>query len=205
MHGFAHAAGIDPYEFRIQKLAGSRLIKNPLDAGDRPLETARMKGVLQLAAEKGDWGKSLPPGHGRGIACHYSFNSYAANVVEAAVENGRVRVMRVVSAVDIGTAVHPDGVRAQVESAIVYGLTATLKSQITIQDGRAMQNNFNKFTTLSMKETPRLEVHIVPSNIAPTGIGEPGLPPVAPALMNAIFVATGKRVRRLPLQPEDLA
>jgi isoquinoline 1-oxidoreductase beta subunit len=111
----------------------------------------------------------------------------------------------VVSAVDIGTAVHPDGVRAQVESAVIYGLTAALKSQITIQDGRAVQSNFNKFTTLSMKETPRLEVHIVPSSIAPTGIGEPALPPVAPALMSAIFAATGKRIRRLPLEPADLA
>jgi isoquinoline 1-oxidoreductase beta subunit len=164
-----------------------------------------MKAVLQLAAEKGDWGKALPSGQGRGIACHYSFETYAANVVEASVENGRLRVNRVVSVVDIGTAVHPDGVRAQVESAIIYGLTATLKSQITIQDGRAVQSNFDKFTTLSMKETPRIEVHIVPSNLAPTGIGEPALPPVAPALMNAIFVATGKRVRRLPLQPGDLA
>ncbi len=125
--------------------------------------------------------------------------------MEASVENGQVRVNRVVSAVDIGTAVHPDGVRAQVESSIVYGLTAALKSQITIQDGRAVQSNFNKFTTLSMKETPRIEVHIVPSNIAPTGIGEPSLPPVAPALMNAVFAVTGKRVRRLPVQPEDFA
>jgi isoquinoline 1-oxidoreductase beta subunit len=205
MDELAHAAGVDPYKFRMQKLAGERLVKNPLGPGDRPLDTARMKAVLQLAAEKGDWGKALPNGHGRGIACHYSFESYAANVVEAAVENGRVRVNRVVSAVDIGTAVHPDGVRAQVESAIVYGLTAALKSQITIQDGRAVQNNFNKFTTLSMKETPRMEVHIVPSNVAPTGIGEPGLPPVAPALMNAVFAATGKRVRKLPVQPADLA
>jgi isoquinoline 1-oxidoreductase beta subunit len=205
MDELAHAAGVDPYKFRMQKLLGERLVKNPLGPGDRPLDTARMKAVLQLAAEKGDWGKGLPNGHGRGIACHYSFESYAANVVEAAVENGHVRVNRVVSAVDIGTAVHPDGVRAQVESAIIYGLTAALKSQITIQDGRAVQNNFNKFTTLSMKETPRMEVHIVPSNLAPTGIGEPGLPPVAPALMNAVFAATGKRVRRLPLQPTDLA
>jgi isoquinoline 1-oxidoreductase subunit beta len=205
MDELAHAAGVDPYKFRMQKLAGERLVKNPLGPGDRPLDTARMKAVLQLAAEKGDWGKALPNGQGRGIACHYSFESYAANVVEAAVENGHVRVNRVVSAVDIGTAVHTDGVRAQVESAIVYGLTAALKSQITIQDGRAVQNNFNKFTTLSMKETPLMEVHIVPSNLAPTGIGEPGLPPVAPALMNAVFAATGKRVRRLPLQPTDLA
>jgi isoquinoline 1-oxidoreductase beta subunit len=207
MDELAHAAGIDPYEFRIQKLGGERQVKNPLGSGseDRPLDTARMKAVLKLAAEKGDWGKALPSGQGRGIACHYSFETYAANVVEASVENGRLRVNRVVSAVDIGTAVHPDGVRAQVESAIIYGLTATLKSQITIQDGRASESNFNKFTTLSVKETPRIEVHIVPSNLAPTGIGEPALPPVAPALMNAIFVATGKRVRRLPLQQGDLA
>ncbi|MGI8959942.1 MAG: molybdopterin cofactor-binding domain-containing protein [Bryobacteraceae bacterium] len=205
MDELAHAAGVDPYKFRLQKLSGEQLVKNPLGSGDRPLDRARMKAVLQLAAEKGDWGKGLPKGHGRGIACHYSFESYVANVVEAAVENGHVRVNRVISAVDIGTAVHPDGVRAQVESAIIYGLTAALKSQITIQDGRAVQNNFNKFTTLSMKETPRLEVYIVPSNLEPTGIGEPGLPPVAPALMNAVFAATGKRLRRLPVLPADLA
>jgi isoquinoline 1-oxidoreductase beta subunit len=115
-----------------------------------------------------------------------------------------LKVDRIVSAVDIGTAVHPDGVRAQVESAIVYGLTAALKSQITIENGRAVQTNFNQFTTLSMKETPKIEVYIVPSTLAPTGIGEPGLPPTAPALANAIFAATGKRIRRLPLQPNDL-
>lgn len=204
MDELAHASGADPYEFRMRKLE-PRMVKNPLDPKDRPLDTTRMKGVLQMAAEKADWSKPLPSGHGRGIACHYSFESYAANVVEVAVEKNGVRVNRVVSAVDIGTAVHPAGVRAQVESAIIYGLTAALKSQITIQDGRAVQNNFNQFTTLSMKETPRLEVHIVPSNLDPTGIGEPGLPPVAPALMSAIFAATGKRVRRLPLQPGDLA
>jgi isoquinoline 1-oxidoreductase beta subunit len=121
------------------------------------------------------------------------------------VSGGALKLDRIVSAVDIGTAVNPEGVRAQVESAIVYGLTAALKSQITIQDGHAVQANFNQFTTLSMKETPRLEVHIMPSTLAPTGIGEPGLPPVAPALMNAVFAITGKRIRRLPLQKGDLA
>ena len=201
----AHTAGIDPYQFRLQKLDPTRKINNPLDPKATPLDVGRFRGVLQLAAEKSGWGTPLPGSQGRGIACHFSFDSYVANVTEVAVENGKVKIKRIVSAVDIGTAVNPDGVRAQVEGAIVYGLTAALKSQITIENGRAVQQNFNKFTTLSMKETPRLEVHIVPSNIAPTGIGEPGLPPVAPALMNAIFVATGKRVRRLPLQPEDLA
>ena len=205
MDELAHAAGVDPYQFRLDKLGQGRQVKNPLDAKSVPLDADRMKGVLKLAAEKGDWGKPVKPGQGRGIACHYSFNSYVANVVEATVTGGALKVDRIVSAVDIGTAVNPEGVRAQVESAIVYGLTAALKSQITIQDGHAVQANFNQFTTLSMKETPRLEVHIMPSTLPPTGIGEPGLPPVAPALMNAVFAVTGKRIRRLPLQKGDLA
>ncbi len=205
MDEMAHAAGVDPYEFRLQKLAQARMVKDALNERSRPLDTERFKAVLQLVAAKSDWGKPLPKGEGRGIAAHYSFRSYVANVAEVAVQNGQVKVKRVVSAVDIGIPVNPDGIRAQVESAIVYGLTAALKSQITIQRGQAVQNNFNKFTTLSMKETPRIEVYIVPSSAAPTGIGEPGLPPTAPALMNAIFAATGKRIRRLPLQPGDLA
>jgi isoquinoline 1-oxidoreductase beta subunit len=201
----AHAAGMDPYEFRIRALGARRLVKNPSDKDAKALDTDRFKGVLQLAAEKSNWGTRLPAGQGRGIAAHYSFNSYVCNVAEVAIEKGQVRVNRIVSAVDIGTPVNPNGIRAQVEGAIVYGLTAALKSQITIENGRAVQSNFNKFTTLSMKETPHIEVHIVPSTVEPTGIGEPGLPPTAPALMNAIFAATGKRIRRLPLQHEDLA
>jgi isoquinoline 1-oxidoreductase subunit beta len=205
MDELAHAAGTDPYEFRMAKLGGQRQVKNPLNPKDVPLDTERMKGVLQLAATQAGWGKPLATGHGRGIACHFSFNSYAANVVEVAVERNSLRVVRVVSAVDIGTAVNPAGVRAQVESAIIYGLTAALKSEITILNGSAVETNFNKFTTLSMKETPEIDVHIVPSEIAPTGIGEPGLPPVAPALMNAVFAVTGKRIRRLPFRAADLA
>ncbi|HEY7387956.1 MAG TPA: molybdopterin cofactor-binding domain-containing protein, partial [Bryobacteraceae bacterium] len=200
----AQAAGMDPYKFRIRALGDSRMVKHPSDKDAKPLDTARFKGVLQLAAEKSGWGNALPAGHGRGIAAHFSFNSYVCNVAEVAVENGHVRVNRIVSAVDVGTPVNPDGIRAQVEGAIVYGLTAALKSQITIENGRAAESNFNKFTTLSMKETPRIEVHIVKSTIEPTGIGEPGLPPTAPALTNAIFAATGKRIRRLPLQAGDL-
>jgi isoquinoline 1-oxidoreductase subunit beta len=205
MDELAHAAGADPYEFRMQKLATPRKVKNPLDEKGTPLDTARFKGVLQLAAEKSGWGKPMAAGHGRGIAAHFSFDSYVSNVVEVSVANGALRVERVVSAVDIGIAVNPAGVRAQVESAIIYGLTAALKSEITIQNGRAVETNFNKFTTLAMKETPLIEVYIVPSTIEPTGIGEPALPPTAPALMNAIFAATGKRIRRLPLKPGDLA
>jgi isoquinoline 1-oxidoreductase beta subunit len=201
----AHAAAADPFEFRMRQLGDARLVKDAVDQHGRPLDTARFKAVLELAAQKGSWGKPLPAGQGRGIACHYSFNSYVSNLIEVTVNKGVVRVNRVVSAVDIGTPVNPDGIRAQVESAIVYGLTAALKSQITIENGRAVESNFNKFTTLSMKEMPVIEVHIIPSTLAPTGIGEPGLPPTAPALTNAIFAATGKRLRRLPIRPGDLA
>jgi isoquinoline 1-oxidoreductase subunit beta len=204
MDELAHAAKADPYEFRMAKLGSDRLVKNPNDEKAVPLDTARMKGVLKLAAEKANWGQRLPSGQGRGIACHYSFNSYVANAAQVTVEKGHLHIDRLVSAVDIGTAVHMDGIRAQVESAIVYGLTAALKSQITIQNGRAVESNFNQFTTLPVKETPDIEVYIVQSNLPPTGIGEPGLPPTAPALMNAIFAATGKRIRRLPMQPGDL-
>jgi isoquinoline 1-oxidoreductase beta subunit len=205
MDELAHAAGMDPYEFRLRVLGPDRLVKDALDAQERPLDTGRFKGVLQLCAEKGNWGKPMAAGQGRGIACHYAFHSYVANLAEVTVKNGVVKVDRIVSAVDIGVPVNPDGIRAQVESAIVYGLTAALKSEITIENGRAVQSNFNKFTTLSMKETPLIEVHIVPSSKPPTGIGEPGLPPTAPALTNAIFAATGKRVRKLPIKPADLA
>jgi isoquinoline 1-oxidoreductase beta subunit len=201
----AHAAGQDPYEFRMKNLGPDRMVKNALDAEERPLDIARFKNVLETVAKNGDWGKTMGTAQGRGIAAHYSFHSYVANLVEVEVQNRVLKVKRVVSAVDIGTPVSPDGIKAQVESAIVYGLTAALKSQITIQNGRSVQTNFDKFATLSMKETPLIEVHIVKSNIAPTGIGEPGLPPTAPALANAIFAATGKRIRRLPITPADLA
>jgi isoquinoline 1-oxidoreductase beta subunit len=186
----AHAGGRDPYELRRKLLANQ----------------PRMRAVLELAAEKADWGSKLPPGVGRGIATHFSFDSYVAQVVEASVEKGgAVRVHRVVCAVDCGLVINPDTVRAQMEGGIIFGLTAALKTEITLKNGRVEQGNFHDYQMLRIFESPEIEVHIVPSGESPTGVGEPGVPPVAPALANAIFAATGKRVRRLPIRASDLA
>jgi isoquinoline 1-oxidoreductase beta subunit len=184
----AHAGGKDPYHLR-QTLLG----KQP-----------RMLAVLNLAAQKAGWGKPLSKGVGRGIATHFSFDSYVAQVIEASVEkNGSVRVHRVVCAVDCGRVVNPDTVKAQMEGGINFGLTAALKTEITLENGRVQQSNFNDYPMLRMFEAPSIEVFIVPSEEKPTGVGEPSVPPVAPALSNAIFAATGKRVRRLPIRPSD--
>ena len=186
----AHAGGKDPYELRRVLLA-----KQP-----------RMLAVLELAAQKANWGSKLPAGVGRGIATHFSFDSYVAQVVEASVEkNGTVRVHRVVCAVDCGMAINPDTVKAQMEGGIIFGLTAALKSEITLKDGRVEQGNFHDYQMLRIFESPEIEVDIVPSSENPTGVGEPGVPPVAPALANAIFAATGKRIRRLPIRASDRA
>jgi isoquinoline 1-oxidoreductase subunit beta len=185
----AHAGGKDPYELRRKLLA------------DQPRELA----VLDLAAQKANWGGPLPAGRARGIATHFSFDSYVAQVAEVSVEkDGTVHVHRVVAAVDCGRTVNPDTVKAQLEGGIIFGLTAALKTEITLDKGRVQQRNFNDYPMLRMCESPEIEVFIVPSTEHPTGVGEPGVPPVAPAVANAIFAATGKRVRRLPIKPEDL-
>jgi len=201
----AAAAGRDPLEFRLALLAGTRLVKNPVEPNSPPLDTARLRRVLAVAAEKAGWGKPLPKGRGRGIAAVYSFQTYVGQVAEVSVEKGRVRVHRVVCAVDCGRVVNPDIVKAQMESGIVYGLSAALKGAITIKGGAVEQSNFNDYDVLRMEEMPVVEVHIVPSTAPPTGVGEPGTPPIAAAVGNAIFSATGKRVRRLPIRASDLA
>jgi isoquinoline 1-oxidoreductase beta subunit len=184
----AYAGGKDPYQLRHALLAAQ----------------PRMRAVLDLAAQKANWGSKLPPGVGRGIATHFSFDSYVAQVVEASVKDGNVRVHRVVCAVDCGMVINPDTVRAQMEGGIIFGLTAALKTEITLKDGRVQQNNFHDYQMLRIFESPEIEVHIVPSTENPTGVGEPGVPPVAPALANALFAVTGKRIRRLPIRPSDL-
>jgi isoquinoline 1-oxidoreductase beta subunit len=185
----AHAAGQDPVEYRRALLQ-----KHP-----------RHLAALNLAAEKAGWGAALPAGHFRGIAVHESFGSTVAQVAEVSVNKGVVRVHRVTCAIDCGLAVNPDGVAAQMESGIIFGLTALLYGNITLEKGRVQQRNFHDYRILRMHETPVIEVHIVPSTEKMGGAGEPGVPPIAPAVVNALFAATGKRVRSLPLRPEELS
>jgi isoquinoline 1-oxidoreductase subunit beta len=202
----ATSAGVDPLAFRLKLIGSDRKIPdftNPKE--NKPLDTARLKGVLQLAAEKAGWGKPLPNGVARGIAGYFSFESYTAAVIEVSVKDKQVRVNRIVYAVDCGRPVNPNGIAAQVESAAVYALSALMKDAITIKNGRVEQANFNDYDMPRISEMPNIEVHIVPSKEEPTGIGEPGLPVVAPAVCNAVFAATGKRLRRLPIRTEDLA
>jgi isoquinoline 1-oxidoreductase beta subunit len=180
----AHLAGKDPLEFRRQLLS----------------KQVRHRRVLELAADRAGWGKPLASGRARGIAVHQSFGSVVAEVAEVSVSKvGEVRVHRVVCAVDCGRAVNPATIEAQMESGICFGLTAALYGEITLKDGRVEQGNFNDYQMLRISEMPQVEVHIVPSTEAPSGIGEPGVPPMAAAVTNAIFAATGKRIRRLPI------
>jgi len=181
----AHAGGKDPYELRHALLANQ----------------PRMRAVLDLVAQKANWGKPLATGRARGIATHFSFESYVAQVAEVSVDkDGAVRVHRVVCAVDCGRVVNPDTVKAQMEGGIIFGLTAALKDEITLEHGRVMQRNFHDYPMLRINEAPEIDVYIVESKENPTGVGEPGVPPVAPAVANAIFAATGKRVRKLPIR-----
>ena len=188
----AHASGRDPLQFRMDLLA------------DKSPETSRLRAILQLAAESASWGKPLPKGHGRGIACRVG-GSCSAQVAEVSVEDdGAVHVLRIVSVVDCGIAVNPDGVRAMTEGAINFALTAVLTGEITVKDGAVEQSNFHDYQVLRIHQAPEIEVHIVPSNEDPRGVGELGAMLVPPAVANAVFAATGVRVRRLPINAEVL-
>ncbi|HEX6824333.1 MAG TPA: xanthine dehydrogenase family protein molybdopterin-binding subunit [Candidatus Sulfotelmatobacter sp.] len=192
----ALAAGKDPLKYRLQLLAKDQ----DLAYFTTTWHTARMRAVLQLAAERAGWDKPLPAGHHRGIACFACFQTYMAEVVEITMENTQPKVHRVVAAVDCGQVVNPSILEQQIQGGVVYGLSNALRAQITIDKGRIVQGNFDDYAPLRMDETPVVEVYAVPSQEPPTGIGEPSLPPVAPALCNAIYAATKKRIRSLPIQ-----
>lgn len=185
---YAAATGTDPIELR------------------RKILSARDLAVVKLAAEKAGWGQALPEGSGRGLAFHSTWGvTGVAEVAEVSVDGeGRLRVTRVVCAIDCGLAVNPDMVVAQVESGVIFGLTATLKEHISIEKGRVQQSNFNNYPILRFDEMPKIEVYIVPSDQAPSGVGEMANPPVAPAVANAVYAAIGKRIRRIPIRMEDL-
>ncbi len=183
----AAALGADPLEAQLAAYAGG------------PLEE-----VLRLAADKAGWGNPLPAGWGRGIAAFSTFSvTHVAQVVEVSVENGQVRVQRVVCAVNCGRVVNPDAVKAQMEGGIVFGLSAALYGEIILEGGRVLQSNFHDYPIMRLDVCPAIEVYLVESDKGPTGTGEMGVPPVAPALMNAIFAATGKRIRRFPVSAES--
>ena len=200
----AAAAGKDPVALRRELIATRQA---PSASGDeKPANPERLRGVLDLAAEKSGWGKPLPKGSGRGIAALAAWDSYIAHAAEVTVaKDGSVRVDRVVCAVDCGQTINPDMIAAQMEGGIVFGLTAALHGEITINRGQVQQSNFNDYPMLRIGEMPRIEVHIVPSHESPGGIGEPPVPSIAPAVANAIFAATGRRLRRLPFQTQELA
>jgi len=158
------------------------------------------RAVVELAAEKGGWGTPLPSGRARGVAFHESFGSMVAQVAEVSIEGGKVKVHRVVCAADCGTIVNPDIVRAQLEGGILFGLGAALSSEVNIENGRVKQSNFHDYQVLRMDAAPSIEVHLIPSQRPPGGVGEPGTPPIAPAVANAVFALTGKPVRKLPIK-----
>jgi putative hemolysin len=184
----AHALGRDPYELRLELLP------------------SQLHNVLETVVANSSWGEPLPPGSGRGIACWSTWNvTPVAQVAEVSVsEAGQVHVHRVVCAIDCGLVVNPDMVIAQMESGIVWGLTAALKGSIDIENGSVLQSNFADYPILKIDEMPQVEVHLVSRDRRPTGVGEMGVPPAAPAVLNAIFAATGKRIRHIPVQPQDL-
>jgi isoquinoline 1-oxidoreductase beta subunit len=185
----AHAAGVDPLEYR------RRLLQH------KP----RLLAALDLAAEKAGWANALPPRKGRGIALSEDFGSFAAMISEVSIgEDGSLNTERIICAVDCGQVINPDTVEAQIQSGIIYGLSAALYGRITVENGAVVEGNFDDSPVLRINETPKIEVHIVPSSEAPGGIGEVGTPGVAPSLLNAIFVATGKRLRSLPIDHNEL-
>ena len=178
----AEAAGADPVQFRLDLLK------------DHP----RHAGVLKLAAEKAGYGKGLPEGRHFGVAVHESFSSFVAEIAEVSMDDGDITVHRVTAAVDVGTAINPDTIKAQVEGGVGFGLGSVLQEELTLENGEVVEGNYDEYMPLRINQMPEVDVHIVSSDAPPTGIGEPGVPPIGPAVANAVYRATGRRIRILP-------
>lgn len=205
----AHAAGRDPKDYLLDLVGPPRNLDlydgGPsaygVDTSVYTYDTGRLRNVIERVAQESGWGTPLPEGHARGIAAHYSFVTYVAQVVEVSVDDdGRIRVHRVDCVCDCGQVVNPDRVRAQMEGGVIFGLSLALHGEITVADGAVQQGNFHDYAILRVNETPDIHVHLVESRAIPTGVGEPGVPPLAPALANAVYAATGTRLRELPLR-----
>ena len=210
-HGFSEnvfadelavAAGKDPLEFRLN-LIGKDRIEDTQD--EIKYDTARLKNVLKIAAKNAEWGKELPEGHAYGLAVHYSFYSYVASVVEVSIENNKVKVHNVFTVIDCGTVVNRNTVKSQLEGSAIFGMSLAFYGKITAKKGAIEQNNFNDYPMVRINETPNIHVEIVESTERPTGVGEPGVPVIAPAIVNAIHKLTGKRYYNLPLSDYNLA
>ena len=184
----AHALKRDPYEFRRDLLAAH----------------PRIVAVLDAAAKAADWDRERPAGHGVGIALSHGFNSLCAQVAEVAVEGDRLRILKMSCAFDCGLQIDPQTIRAQLEGGMVFGLSAALRGEITFENGAVMESNFNNQPLLRIDETPEMVIELIQSDVPPGGAGEAGVPPVAPALANAIYAASGRRLRRLPFSADKL-
>ena len=197
----AAKAGKDPLQFKLDLIGKDRIRE---EKSPHPLNTKRLKNVMKIAAKKANWGRELPKGHGLGIAFYYSFYSYVATVVEVSVVDNKVKLHNVWTALDCGMYLNKDNVINQMEGSAVFGMSIALHGKITAKDGAIEQSNFHDYILTRMNEVPPIDITIIDNDEAPTGVGEPGVPPVAPAIVNAIYNATGKRYRTLPLSEHGI-
>jgi isoquinoline 1-oxidoreductase beta subunit len=196
----ANALGKDPVQYRIELLEKAK--SNPV--GEVKFEPERYIKVVKLVAEKARWGQSKPAGIYQGFGAHFSFGSYVAQIADVSVDGGNIKVHKVTCAVDCGIVVNMSGAENQIEGGIIDGLGHAMYGELTLANGTPEQHNFDRYRMIRLAEAPEIEVHFVKSNERPQGLGEPGLPPAAAAVGNAIFAATGKRIRRLPFAQADL-